>query len=161
MDRPVALAGRLPDVCDQSVSWGIDLPATLAARIRSLAAESADGRETGGILLGNGPDADGIIRVRHVGAAGSNAQRRGDFFQRDLDYARSFAAAAFLTDGSEWIGEWHTHPVGGAQPSARDLQTYATILSTTLAFEVLLSLIVTPTPNGWSDADLNVWLLST
>jgi integrative and conjugative element protein (TIGR02256 family) len=153
----MALEVRLPFV--RRVNWTVDLPDKLAARIRQLAGESADGRETGGILLGHGPDADGVIRVRHVGDAGSTAERRPDFFLRDLRHSRELAARAWLADGSEWVGEWHTHPAGGAEPSTRDLHTYAAILAGVPSFQVLLSIIVTPDQGSWTKARLTKWLI--
>lgn len=89
-----------------------------------LAPESADGRETGGILLGRGPDADGVVRVEIAGDAGPRADRRPDFFLRDLSHARELADGAWKRSRAVWVGEWHTHPTGGPEPSATagDLQ---------------------------------------
>lgn len=153
----MAAEARLPLV--RRVIWTVDLPDELAAQIRQLAGESVDGRETGGILLGHGPDTGGIIWVRHVGDPGLAAERRAEFFLRDLRHSRELAARAWLADGSEWVGEWHTHPAGGPQPSARDLQTYATILAATPSFQVLLSIIVTPYKGSWAAAQLTMWLI--
>ena len=41
-----------------------------------------DGREIGGILLGRGPDDDGVIEIVEAGDPGPNADRRNDFFLR-------------------------------------------------------------------------------
>jgi integrative and conjugative element protein (TIGR02256 family) len=139
----------------------VDVPRPLLDRIIRLAGASADGRETGGILLGHGPSPDGLISVTHVGDPGPAAERRADFFLRDLHHSRRLAASAWLADGSDWIGEWHTHPAGGPQPSTRDLHTYTRILAGTPAFHVFLSLIVTPARDGgWSEPQVNQWLIS-
>jgi hypothetical protein len=82
-----------------------------------------------------------------------------DIFLRDLRHSRELAAHAWLADGSEWVGEWHTHPAGGPQPSARDLHTYAAILAATPSFRVLLSIIVTPHTGSWAEAQLTMWMI--
>ncbi len=136
------------------------IEAPLRERVRLLAGASQDGRETGGILLGHGPDPDGLIKVAHVGDPGPGAERRSDFFLRDLHHSRRLAAKAWLADGSDWIGEWHTHPTGEPQPSLRDLQTYTQILVATPSLEVFVSLIVTPAPDGgWSSPRTSQWLI--
>jgi integrative and conjugative element protein (TIGR02256 family) len=132
-----------------------------SAAIAQLAAESADGRETGGILLGRGPGADGVLHVEIAGDAGPRAIRRSDFFLRDLEHARKLADAAWEGSRAIWIGEWHTHPCGGPEPSASDLQTYARLLAAqALEFEVFAAVIVVPHAHGgWSDPQAWPWLL--
>lgn len=142
------------------LTWRVKIPEPAVERIARLAGASADGRETGGILLGHEPGQDGLISVSHVGDSGPAAERRPDFFLRDLHHARRLAARAWLADGSEWIGEWHTHPTGGPEPSLRDLQTYDRILTGTPACQVFLAVILTPAPDcGWSDPRVNRWLI--
>jgi integrative and conjugative element protein (TIGR02256 family) len=85
------------------------------------ALRSADGLETGGILLGD--DGTDGIGIRHAGGPGPNATRGERTFLRDLDHARRLADSAWL-DRSQWIGEWHTHPTGGLSPSEVDLHSY-------------------------------------
>ncbi|WP_350349066.1 Mov34/MPN/PAD-1 family protein [Agromyces sp. G08B096] len=86
------------------------------------APRSLDGLETGGILLGT-DTADGVL-IRHAGDAGPSAARGERTFLRDLDHARQFAESAWVEDGSQWIGEWHTHPTGELAPSDVDLNSY-------------------------------------
>lgn len=130
-------------------------------RIRELAAESADGREIGGILLGRGPDADGVITVEQVGDPGPAAERQPDFFLRDLDHARELAAAAWNDSEAVWVGDWHTHPSGPATPSNRDLVTYAGLLADPeLAFVTFVSIIVIPDPD-WTSPRLLTWVLGS
>ena len=101
-----------------------------------------------------------MIDVAHVGDPGPRAERRSDFFLRDLHHSRQLAARAWLADGSDWIGEWHTHPAGGPQPSQRDLRTYTRILTSTPALEVFLALILTPARDGsWSAPRTTEWLI--
>ncbi|EME18528.1 integrative and conjugative element protein, VC0181 family [Rhodococcus triatomae BKS 15-14] len=86
------------------------------------ALQSVDGLETGGILLG--ADTPGGIVIQHAGDPGPNAKRGERTFLRDLNHARELAQAAWVEDGSQWLGEWHTHPTGGLSPSDVDLHSY-------------------------------------
>jgi integrative and conjugative element protein (TIGR02256 family) len=149
---------RLPHL-SLELTYQVHTAASVAARIRSLAESSSDGRETGGILLGHGPSPAGLISLRHAGDPGPAAERRRDLFSRDLEHSRRFAARAWQLDGSEWAGEWHTHPGGGAAPSALDLRTYARILASTPAFEAFVAIIVTPGGSTWASACLNTWII--
>lgn len=125
------------------------------------AQQAADGRETGGILLGRGPE-DSVITVEVAGDAGPNAIRRPDFFLRDLDHARALAATHWKASQAVWVGEWHTHLNGDSRPSAADLETYARHLqSAPLDFEAFVSVIVLPgREQSWIQARLFSWVLS-
>lgn len=130
-------------------------------RICELAAQSEDGRETGGILLGRGPDDHGVITVEHAGEPGPEAQRQTDFFLRDLAHAKRLAEAAWQNDEAVWIGEWHTHPTGLKAPSPRDLVTYAGLLvDPELSFTAFVSVLVVPDPD-WASTRLLTWILGT
>jgi integrative and conjugative element protein (TIGR02256 family) len=130
-------------------------------RIRELAAASEDGCETGGILLGRGPDAENVITVERAGDPGPGAERRPDFFLRDLAHARGLADAAWQESDAVWVGEWHTHPTGPAAPSPRDLVTYAALLTDPdLSFGVFVSVIVIPDPD-WGSSRLLTWVLGS
>ncbi len=96
-----------------------------------------------------------------AGDPGPNADRRPDGFVRDLDHARRLGDIAYERDGSVWVGEWHTHPGGPLTPSPTDLGTYATLLADPdLAFERVLSLIVTPCPlHGWEETRTTAWIV--
>ena len=126
-----------------------------------LARESEDGRETGGILLGRGPDDNGVVRVEIAGDAGPAADRRPDFFLRDLVHTRALADKAWQQSRAVWVGEWHTHPKGGRAPSASDLSTYIRLLAASaLEFDVFVSIIVVPDQlGGWTGPRLWPWLL--
>ena len=63
--RPV----RLPDLF-RPVNYAVEIHPEAAAHIAELAAESADSSETGGILLGRGPDTAGLIVVEQAGEPG-------------------------------------------------------------------------------------------
>lgn len=125
--------------------------------IISAAADSADGNETGGILLGSlAPD--GTALVCRAGEPGPVAVRTPVFFLRDLSHAQRLAAREFEVSGSVWIGDWHTHPRSALVPSSRDLATYADLLADPeLAFSVFLALIVGPGPHGWEQPRMAGW----
>lgn len=129
--------------------------------IRRLAPASVDERETGGILLGAGPDDDGVIEIVEAGDPGPNADRRKDFFLRDLAHAQALAARAWERERAQWVGDWHTHPCSGPEPSRRDLATYASLLGNpTLGFAVFVALIVTPhEARGWDEPTITTWIL--
>lgn len=130
--------------------------------IHALAPESADGRETGGILLGRGPVPDGVVVIEQAGDPGPAAVRRRDFFLRDRLHAQALADTAWLDREAVWVGDWHTHPMGGPSPSRRDLRTYAGLLAAAeLGFEVFVSIIVVPDDDlGWGRPQLHPWILT-
>lgn len=125
---------------------------------------AADGRETGGILLGHHQERPmPMLDVVHAGDAGPRAIRRADEFRRDVRHAQALADLAYSTDDSIWLGEWHTHLDGPAQPSYRDLASYRRVLGDPeLAFHVFLSVIVLPDSDiGWKRPLLAGWAVST
>ena len=164
--RPLARRARVPPGLRDVRSLGVSLPTVTILqeaedRIRELAHESADGRETGGILLGRGPDAENVITVERAGDPGARAERRPDYFLRDLAHARELAADAWEETEAVWIGEWHTHPIGPPTPSTRDLVTYAGLLADAdLSFATFVSIIVVPDPD-WETARLLTWVLGS
>lgn len=120
----------------------IKVTATALQVISVEAMASLDGAETGGILLGgSSSDGSGIV-VRHAGGPGRNALRTPTRFDRDLRHAQRLAEYAWQADGSQWIGEWHTHPAGPLMPSDRDLSSYYAHLSDVeLGFRQFISII--------------------
>jgi integrative and conjugative element protein (TIGR02256 family) len=106
------------------------------------ALRSRDGLETGGILLGH--DYGQRIEIRHAGDPGPNASRGTHTFDRDLAHATALAEAAWISDRSQWLGEWHTHPNQQPAPSARDLNSYLQhVNDPDLDFDRFISIIVT------------------
>jgi integrative and conjugative element protein (TIGR02256 family) len=105
------------------------------------------GMETGGILLGR--LASGGYLVSFAGGPGPDAIHKRDFFLRDLSHAQSLATDAWNADGSQWIGDWHTHPQGPLMPSAADLRSYRQHLKDPeLGFTSFLSVVVRSTTQG-------------
>lgn len=146
--------GRLPDMRTAVIR----LVACAAETIATEAPASADGSETGGILLGH--DRGETITVTRAGDPGPQAVRRPDGFLRDLTHSRRLADEAYGEDGSVWVGEWHTHPTGSSAPSPIDKETYGRLLADPeLRFTRLASIIVIPCPeHGWSELVLAAWV---
>ena len=131
-----------------------------AETIARQAIASADGLETGGILLGFDAGELGELLVMDAGDPGPGAERRADFFRRDLDHARRLADEAYRTTTARWVGEWHTHPRGRLVPSHIDLRTYRRFLrDDDLHFPVFFALIVGPRNDGWERPCATAWLI--
>jgi hypothetical protein len=137
------------------------------------AASSVDGKETGGILLGQDDFAPHSRRkhgplVRHAVGPGPAAERTDRSFRRDYVFAQEAALNAFIEDQSVWIGEWHTHLAGGGRPSQKDLVAYLKNLADPrLGMNRFLSIIVLPrrrTPVGdgasWRQPRMRAWIVS-
>jgi integrative and conjugative element protein (TIGR02256 family) len=133
------------------------LTPTAATTIHNEAQRSADGNETGGLLLGHiGPDATAF--VRSAGDPGPAAVRQPSFVLRDLHHAQRLAAEAFARDGSMWIGEWHTHADAAPMPSARDLHTYLGFLADPeLRLGAFVAIILAPT-GTWHQPEAHAWV---
>jgi integrative and conjugative element protein (TIGR02256 family) len=141
-------------------SGSVRLSSRALGAIATHAATSSDGSETGGILLGYDESELGAMLVMDAGDPGPNAERRPDFFKRDLAHAQRLADEAFALWGSRWIGEWHTHPRGALAPSRTDLRTYRGFLrDPELFFDIFLALIVGPGERGWDQPRATAWLI--
>lgn len=133
------------------------LASAAATTIREQARRSADGNETGGILLGRADAA--TMWVRSAGDPGPAAVHRPSFFLRDLHHAQRLAAEAFAHDGSEWIGEWHTHPGGAPIPSALDLRSYLGFLADPLLrFDAFVAVILISPARNWHRPEAYAWV---
>jgi integrative and conjugative element protein (TIGR02256 family) len=123
---------------------------------------AADGKETGGILLGRDLGMGSGFVICHSGDPGPSAVRGPMYFQRDLEHARLLAEQAAELDGSVWIGEWHTHLLQMPVPSAADLMTYrALLLDPEIFFPRILSLIVLSGQDGsWLSSRIFAWSIS-
>lgn len=132
------------------------------ATIALEAATSSDGCETGGILLGFEADELGDMLVMAAGSPGPGAERRPDFFRRDLEHAQRLADDAYARTTARWIGEWHTHPHGVLAPSRKDLRTYRGFLrDPELHFESFLAVIVGPDDGRWEKPRAAAWLVES
>jgi proteasome lid subunit RPN8/RPN11 len=100
--------------------------------------------------------ADGSA-VMHAAGPGLLAQHGPGFFQRDLAHTQREGERLHQIDGSQWVGEWHTHIGVPPIPSEVDLNTYVGhVLDEELGFERFVALIV-----GTSGPKLllSAWLL--
>jgi proteasome lid subunit RPN8/RPN11 len=108
--------------------------------------------ETGGALFG---PSDGS-RVLHAVGPGPLAEHAPRYFRRDLAFTEREAKRLYRTDGSQWIGEWHTHVDVPPAPSDLDLDTYARhLVDRDLGFDRFVALIIAtsgpqPTLAAWS-----------
>lgn len=137
----------------------IKIAKSAISALRETARQSADGLETGGILLGIEDSSDGSTAVTIAGGPGPNAKRGPRSFHRDRAHAESLADAAYERDGSVWVGEWHTHPKGVSKPSARDLTTYTRLLKDSeLEFHHFTSMIIT-SPDDWRTVTCHGWIV--
>ena len=139
----------------------VRLTAGVAQAIAVGARTSEDGNETGGIVLGHDTGTEFVVTL--AGDPGPNAIRTPNRFKRDLEHAQALADTAYDRDGSVWIGEWHTHPRGPAEPSSLDLRTYRSHLADpSLGFDRFLTLIVLPChDHGWGHVIVAAWVVST
>lgn len=155
---------QLPDVRPDCATVTLPLVRISPFALRdilALSAESADGNETGGVLLGFDATDGAPLTVSAAGDAGPNAERSPVRFRRDLEHAQLLARDAWLLDRSLWIGDWHTHPMGVPQPSLTDLGSYRRVLATR-AMPIFLSIIVSPRGGSdWAEPEIGTWLVSS
>jgi integrative and conjugative element protein (TIGR02256 family) len=102
----------------------------LDARAREVVAEEAAKRrlrETGGALFGYETAGDLVI-ARVIGPGPKAHHRRTRLIADPEHLQRVIDETHAETDGRlSYIGEWHTHPLGRARPSATDEETTARI----------------------------------
>lgn len=119
---------------------------------------SRDGLETGGVLLGH--DRDELLEITVAGGPGPAALRRPTRFRRDLAHAQKLGDDAFEADGSVWLGEWHTHPMGPTTPSDLDHRSYAEMLADPeLGFTRFVCFIVTSGDAVWTTPVVWPWVV--
>jgi integrative and conjugative element protein (TIGR02256 family) len=117
----------------------LQIAATVLESITSTIRSSDPHLETGGALFG---PASGS-RVLHAVKPGPLAEHGPLFFQRDLTFTEQEAKRLYQADGSQWIGEWHTHINAPPIPSDVDLHTYARhITDGELKFDRFVALII-------------------
>ena len=99
-----------------------------------LITETWDGTESGGALLGFLAD-DGVVVITDACGPSDAAVRTPISIKHDLDRFLAFAPW-HLRGYGEVVGDWHTHPSGGAEPSDRDLRGWAGWIRKALGFHV-------------------------
>ncbi len=128
------------DQLDTRSLKAVRVSAKAVAQIERSIANIETGIETGGILLGR--SSESLVDVTIAGGPGPNAVHRSDFFLRDLAHSQELADRAWTSHRAVWLGEWHTHPNTGLEPSTADLATYRQHLSDhSLAFDDLISIV--------------------
>lgn len=131
----------MPDVQSDLALMTYRITDTARETIANTAQQSRDGLETGGILLGT--EHSGDVLITSAGTPGPKARRASHSFNRDLDHANQLATLAWHTDGSQWIGEWHTHPSQDLTPSELDLSSYLRhVYDPELRFDRFIPIIV-------------------
>ena len=126
--------------------------------IGQVARASQDGLETGGVLLGH--DRGDLVEITVAGDPGPAAERQPTRFRRDLANAQQLGDDAFEADGSVWLGEWHTHPMGLTTPSELDLRSYAEMLADPeLGFTRFVCFIITAGDAAWTTPLLWPWVV--
>ncbi|MGY4856346.1 Mov34/MPN/PAD-1 family protein [Cryobacterium sp. AP23] len=117
----------------------LEIAPTALESIRSTIRSSDSQLETGGALFG---PANGS-RVSHAARPGPLAEHGPLFFRRDIAFTEHEAERLYQADGSQWIGEWHTHINVPPAPSDVDLRTYVKhVTDRELGFNRFVALIV-------------------
>jgi proteasome lid subunit RPN8/RPN11 len=80
-------------------------------------------------------------------------------FVRDLAHSELLAEAAYHLDGSQWIGDWHTHLGGPARLSHIDLGSYRSVLNNS-DLNLFLAIIALPGATSWQRPRLSCWAVS-
>jgi integrative and conjugative element protein (TIGR02256 family) len=114
------------------VTTGLVHRAVLAA-IQQLA-EGKRGLETGGLLIGYWTDDDRPV-VTDVIGPGPGAVHLPRSFQPDHTWQSEQLANLYAQSGRRrtYLGDWHTHPLGSAEPSRTDRATLRRIAATPAA----------------------------
>lgn len=131
----------------------VQLAASALSSIRSAILAGDSRLETGGALFG---PRDGSA-VLHALGPGPMAEHGARFFRRDIAFTQREADQVYRADGSQWIGEWHTHIDVPPSPSDLDLHTYLThFADPDLNFNRFIAIVVAPSA---PEPSLAVWLL--
>ncbi|HEY5052927.1 MAG TPA: Mov34/MPN/PAD-1 family protein [Solirubrobacterales bacterium] len=148
----------VPYMRGRNMSGAVVISERVMDEVRNMARDSEDGSETGGILLGF-EEIDGSFWVTEAGGPGPLAERSPTYFCRDLDHAEVIAERAFSIDGSQWVGDWHTHPGGPNALSHVDLRSYREVLVNS-DLEVFLAILLRPGLKGWQQPRATAFAVS-
>lgn len=102
------------------------LPRQLLMRMRDQARASSPD-ETGGMLLGW--EGRGHLAVHSLIGPGPGARSSRSRFEPDGEWQLQRVADAYRASGRTvtYLGDWHSHPNGRGEPSARDTATAAAV----------------------------------
>lgn len=81
--------------------------------------------ETGGVLLGYSDESGFEIVIEHAIGPGPEASHARTYFLPDQNFHEQEIARIYSTSGrmSTYLGDWHSHPAGGAYLSKTDRKT--------------------------------------
>jgi hypothetical protein len=78
--------------------------------------------ETGGILVGRYDDGRQVARITLAAPPPGDSEAGLDWFKRGKEGLAALLAEQWsLPERRYYLGEWHFHPLGGAQPSPQDV----------------------------------------
>lgn len=129
----------------------LSLNRSLRAQMR-LEAQNKLPDETGGVLLGEwrAPYTEAI--VRYVIGPGPNAVHHQESFVPDYSYQEEEIARLYSVSRRRvvYLGDWHSHPVGGAYLSPRDKETLRRIAEYADARAPYPVMAVMAYPSSWT-----------
>jgi integrative and conjugative element protein (TIGR02256 family) len=146
------MSGLCEDARQVRRAW---IPLTRILEMRREAQERFP-KETGGILIGytDGHD-DGDLVIEHIIGPGPQAKHSELFFVPDHDFHEREVNRIYYESGRQsiYLGDWHSHPVGGPLLSKVDKATLSRIASHKAAriAAPVMALVVGP---NW---DLFLW----
>lgn len=103
------------------------VPDALMESIRSYVRKNPTGAEQGGLLLGYRKE--GAIQLHSATFPAHWDHASPTLFRRSARGHRMGALREWLRSKHtvDWVGEWHTHPVGVARPSSIDLRNWTSL----------------------------------
>lgn len=125
-----------------------------ADAVRSMLAQAEDvgPLETGGVLLGYVLQRDWVVRV--LVGPGPNAVHGAAGFLPDAPWQEARITEAYELSGRrlEYLGDWHTHPLGRPTPSLLDRRTLRAIARTRSARcpRPLMAILAGSAKDGWT-----------
>lgn len=133
------------------------IPDDVTAVMRTEASRMAP-LETGGVLLGyRAVDHSGLHVLEHVvvlGASGPGPRARHTrmTFVPDPAHDEAMIARAYHQSGGRvtYLGDWHTHPMGGGNLSPQDVRTLQRIAAHKPARAPVPLMVVLAAPDMWN-----------
>lgn len=112
-------------------------------------AERCFPKETGGILLGQIRAVDGAPILTKCSLAPPDSMSGRFVFRRGIIGIESLLQEEF-EKGLSYIGEWHSHPGGGQEPSSTDIFTMTKVRTKhDFPLRTPVLLIVSGSPGNW------------
>jgi integrative and conjugative element protein (TIGR02256 family) len=126
--------------------------AEAAAEVRRGARVRGIGVETGGMLIGSFDDATGVVHVDRVAGPPPDSYLAEQYFQHGLEGVKERVDAEMTrTRGSSgFVGFWHIHPAGRADPSPTDEQGMAAVVGPDGSTGRALMMILGGSDESWS-----------